>query len=231
MNTPEKNTIYNEDCLETMRRMPDNSVDFILTSPPYNRKRNDKYADYDDNVDNYYEWLVEIIDECLRVTKNNVFFNIQKTMYNKKDVYNLMHHFADDLYDVIVWEKSNPNPSNGHNVTNAYEFILVFGSSFKANKTYVKNHFRTSVTQGFDEHKAVMHSKAAQFIILNFTNEGDFIYDPFNGTGTTSLVCAINNRFYCGSEISEKYFQLSEERMQKEMGMFFAQMTLLTPKP
>ena len=70
---PRKNTLYNEDCLATMKRMPDGYVDYIITSPPYNRKRNDKYEDYDDNINDYFDWLVTIIDECLRVTKSNVF--------------------------------------------------------------------------------------------------------------------------------------------------------------
>ena len=224
---PKKNTLYNEDCLETMARMPNGYVDYIVTSPPYNRKRNDKYEDYNDDVEDYFGWLVKIIDECLRVTKKNVFFNIQKTYYNKKDIFKLLHHYADDIYDIIVWEKNNPNPANGNSVTNAYEFVLVFGSDFKSNKTYVKNHFTTNVTKGYKEHKAVMHPKACEFLIMNFTHEEDFIYDPFNGTGTTSLVSALNNRLYCGSEISKRYFDLSQNRMREEMGMFYSQMTLI----
>ena len=86
--------------------MPDGYVDYIITSPPYNRKRNDKYEDYDDNINDYFDWLVTIIDECLRVTKSNVFFNVQKTWYNKKDIFKLLHHYSEDIYDVIIWEKT-----------------------------------------------------------------------------------------------------------------------------
>ncbi len=57
----EKNKIYNENCLDTMKKMTDNFVDVVFTSPPYNRKRNDKYKYYDDRMTDYYNFLVEII--------------------------------------------------------------------------------------------------------------------------------------------------------------------------
>ena len=44
----EINKIYNENCLDTMAKMQDNSVDIVFTSPPYNSKRNDKYQFYED---------------------------------------------------------------------------------------------------------------------------------------------------------------------------------------
>ena len=69
----EINTIYNENCLDTMARMKDNSIDIVFTSPPYNRKRNDKYTFYEDTKLNYYEFMVNVIDECIRISKGNVY--------------------------------------------------------------------------------------------------------------------------------------------------------------
>ena len=81
---PKKNTLYNEDCLETMARMPNGYVDYIVTSPPYNRKRNDKYEDYNDDVEDYFGWLVKIIDECLRVTKKKCVLQHSKDLLQQE---------------------------------------------------------------------------------------------------------------------------------------------------
>ena len=89
----EINTIYNENCIDTMARMKDNSIDIVFTSPPYNRKRNDKYTFYEDTKLNYYEFMVNVIDECIRISKGNVYVNIMKNYYNKQDVFKLFVSF------------------------------------------------------------------------------------------------------------------------------------------
>lgn len=224
--TIEKDTIYCEDCLETMSKMPDDFVDVVITSPPYNRKRNDKYAHYDDRVEDYSKWLKNVIDECIRVSKGNVYFNIQKTYYNKVEVFDLIGHYKEQLYDIVIWTKDNPTPSSGQAVINGYEFVFVFGDSWKARKTGVRNVFRTSNQPHYKNHHAVMHSKAAAYLIHNFTDPGDVVYDPFNGMGTTSLACATNGRHYIGSEISQEYVDASLSRMSQELGMFCNQLSL-----
>ena len=77
----ELNKIYNEDCLEGMKRIPDNTIDLIITSPPYNlgkqhhtgNNRFKCYEDYDDNMPEelYQQWQVEVLKECYRVLKHD----------------------------------------------------------------------------------------------------------------------------------------------------------------
>lgn len=87
----ETNIIYNEDCLETLARMEDNSIDLIVTSPPYNKgfyakisedgiwHRAIDYDNYDDALEpkEYENWQKKIISECLRVLKpsGSLFYN------------------------------------------------------------------------------------------------------------------------------------------------------------
>ena len=118
------NRLFNGCCFEVMRDMSENSFDVVFTSPPYNRKRNDKYNNHDDIVDDYYEFLSNSVSDCLRVCKGNVFYNVQKNSYNKQDVHRLMGEFSRELIEVIIWHKSNPMP-NAH-LINAYEYIFVF---------------------------------------------------------------------------------------------------------
>ena len=62
------NIIRKEDCFDRFEKMGDNSIDYVFTSPPYNRKRNDKYAFYDDRIEDYWEFLKKLIDQSLRVS-------------------------------------------------------------------------------------------------------------------------------------------------------------------
>jgi len=207
--------IANEDCFLTMSKMLDSSIDLVFTSPPYNRKRNDKYTHYDDDIEDYYSFLVKLIDESIRISKGIVFINIQKNYYNKEEVFRLIGEFSEELCEIFIWTKTNPMPAAALNITNAYEFVLCFGKSIKSNFTYTKNHISTSVAKMPKEHKAVMHSDIADFFILNFSKEGDLIYDPFMGIGTTALSCLRNGRVFSGSEISEEYCKMATKNIKQ----------------
>lgn len=211
------NKLYNINCFEGFEYLEDNSVDVSFTSPPYNRKRNDKYEFYDDTLTDYYSFICGFTDELLRVTKGLCFINIQKNYYNKIDVFRYIGKYADKIKEIIIWEKTNPMPANGLNITNSYEFIFVLGNeSLKSNKTYTKNIITTSVNpETFKEHKAVMHREVSDYIIRTFTKESDIVLDPFFGLGTTGLSCIKYNRNYIGFEINEKYCQMAEERINK----------------
>ena len=202
------------DCLEEMPKIENNSVDVVFTSPPYNRKRNDKYKNYNDIIDDYFGFLTTSINEMIRVARGNVFLNIQKNYYNKIDVYRLFGYFSKNICEVFIWEKSNPMPSSGFNITNAYEFIIVFGSKIKSNSTYTKNHITTSVAKMLKNHKAIMHSETARFFIENFTHENDVVFDPFMGSGTTGVLCKKLNRRFIGIEKDDKYFEIAKQRIE-----------------
>jgi site-specific DNA-methyltransferase (adenine-specific) len=212
--------LYLDDCFDVMQFMRNDSVDVTFTSPPYNRKRNDKYTNYDDTIKDYFGFLVRSIDEMRRVTKGNVYVNLQKNYYNKVDIFRLFGHYAEELYEVFVWEKSNPMPANNYSVTNAYEFILAFGDKCKANHNYTKNHLTTSVvTNRLQSHKAVMHPALADFFVKNFTQPGDRVFDPFMGSGTTGVSCIKNGRKFTGVEIDEEYYNIAKERISPDIAL------------
>jgi modification methylase len=209
------NRIICGDCLEVMKDMPDKSIDMVFTSPPYNRKRNDKYAHYDDTVIDYYGLIKESIEESLRVSKGYVIFNIQKNYYNKADVFKLFGNFADKIVEVIIWEKSNPMPASSLAITNAYEFFLILGDKpLKSNTTYTKNIITTNVNRKMPEsHKAVMKQEVADWFIEKFTREGETILDPFAGTGTTGVAARKLNRNYILIEKEPEYVEIINKRL------------------
>lgn len=207
--------LYNGDCLEILKTFTDKSVDVSFTSPPYNRKRNDKYENYDDTIVNYYGFLCDFTNELLRITKKWVFVNIQTNYYNRSDVYKYIGNYADKIQNMIVWEKTNPMPASGNNITNAVEYFIVLGNnSLKSNTTYTKNHISSSVNSQMDKiHKAVMKQEVCDWFIEKFTNENDLVLDPFMGLGTTGISCKKMNRDFIGIELDKSYYEMAEKRI------------------
>lgn len=64
------------------------------------------------------------------------------------------------------------------------------------------------------DHPAIMPEKLAEDQINTWTNEGDLVIDPFSGSGTTAKMCLMNNRKFCGSEISEEYCDIFVKRLE-----------------
>lgn len=205
------------DSSAVIKTFADEQFDTVFTSPPYNRKRNDKYKDFTDISDDYFNFLVESIEQCLRVCKGNVFYNLQKNFYNRVEIYKVFGHFAERIIETIVWHKSNPMP-NPH-VINSYEYILVLSNknkSLKANKTYTKNHFSTAVYSENPykkQHRAVMNPKAVEYILKSFCKPNESVLDPFMGTGTTGVVCKQFGMTFTGIELIEEYYNLSKQRL------------------
>lgn len=208
------NALLHADSLDVLPLLFEKSVDYTLTSPPYNRKRDDKYSNFKDINKNWLQMNIDVINQLLRITKKHIFYNIQANYYNRQDVYKLIGHFNEDIVDIHIWEKSNPMPASGKSITNAVEYFLVLGNeSLKSNTTYTKNIITTSVNSNMPkEHKAVMKTSVAEHFIGKFTEENDIILDCFFGYGTTGLVAKEMNRRYIGIEKEKSYFDMSVKR-------------------
>lgn len=213
--------LYRDDCLSKLKDFTDKSIDITFTSPPYNRKRNDKYTNYDDTIKDYYLFLVKVTDLLLAKTKRHVIINLQTNYYNRQDVYKFIGHYYNKIQNVIVWEKSNPLPANGHNITNAFEYFFILGdTAIKSNTTYTKNHITTSINNSITKiHKAVMKQEVADWFIEKFTKENDVVLDCFMGLGTTGLSCIKYNRDFIGIELDEEYFNIAKERIEEANGI------------
>lgn len=219
----EEYKLYNGNCLEVIDKLIKEgvSVDITLTSPPYNRVRNDKYKNYEDNLsdEQYYKFIKSSIEKTMKISKY-VFYNIQQTHFNRKIIHKIMGDFSDNILQNIIWVKQNPQPnSNVHSVVNSYEYIIVFSDkddTLKATNLGTKNVVTTSVysQNPYSKiHNAVMHPKIPQYIITNFTNKGDSVLDCFMGTGTTGEVAIQLQRKFIGIELDKEYFELSRDRL------------------
>ncbi len=239
----ETNKIYNESCLETLKRIQDQSIDCVITSPPYNmnlRIRNGeycsrqivkelstKYEGFDDNlpIEEYFKFHSNVLRELLRVSKV-IFYNIQIVTGSKRPIFRMIGEFNEFLKDIIVWDKGTAQPAMQKQVLNRRtELILVFETDYPISRQYRYANFERGTLNDIWEikrakkkskdHGAVFPEQLVKKIIENFTNEGEIIYDPFMGTGTTAYVAKKMNRKYIGSEIGENYYNFSIERLSQ----------------
>ena len=238
------NKIYNEECLKTMANMPDDFVDLVVTSPPYNmnlRIRNGeytsrqvvkefstKYDGFSDNlpIDEFYNHHSEIIRELLRVS-NLTFYVIQIVTGSKRAFFKLIGEFNENLKDIIVWDKGVAQPAMQKQVLNRQsELILVFEKDYPISRQFRSAPFDRGKLNDIwkigrgkklnKDHGAVFPEELVYKILDNFSKEGDVIYDPFMGTGTTAFVANSMNRKYVGSEILKEYVKFSEKRLKGE---------------
>ena len=111
--------LYNDDCMNIMKTMEDNSVDFTLTDIPYdgvNRDTNGLRTLSKGSADVITFDLKEFVREVFRVTKNNICIFCNWTQFS--NIFNFLNNVNGGGATVrpIVWEKTNPSPMNGKNV-------------------------------------------------------------------------------------------------------------------
>lgn len=234
--------LINNDCLSAMGNMPDNSVDMILTSPPYNmnlrirkgkycsrqivKEISTKYSSFDDNLpmDDYYQFNHDILSECLRVS-DLVFYNVQILTGNKPALFRLMGAFCENIKELIVWDKINAQPAIGQNVMNSqFEILLVLQNSNPESRSFDTAQFDRGMLSNVwnikrgkkinKDHGAVFPEELAARVLSNFTHEGATVLDPFMGTGTTGVVAARLGRKFIGIEMDVDYFNGACDRIQ-----------------
>ena len=230
----ELNKIYNEDCLETMAKMPNDFVDYSLTSPPYNVGNNQlngegkKYESINDKMtkDEYFENQKQVIEELLRVTKYHLFYNIQMLSNNKQSILKLMGYFNDKIKEIIIWDKKFGVPAMEFGVFNsAFEYIIIFSNDQPNKRKFYDVDFKGTQQNVFriknkhsnpfsDKHKAIFPLDLPRHFMQVFGNENDIWFDCYMGTGTTAVAAIEEKRKFIGSEIFKEYCDLANNRIK-----------------
>jgi len=221
--------------------MKDKSVDLVITSPPYNmnlRIRNGKYTsrqivkefstkytEFSDNLplQEYFNFHKDVLQELLRVSEL-VFYNIQIVTGSKRAFFKLIGDYSDYLKDIIIWDKGYAQPAMHEQVLNRRtELLLVFETDYPISRQFRKSaNFKRGTLDDLWEiprarsksknHNAVFPEQLVSTILENFSEEGQIVYDPFMGTGTTAMVAKRMGRSYMGSEISKQYCEIAEQQ-------------------
>ena len=257
------------DCLEVLRKFPDNTFDLIVTSPPYADKRKHTYGGVP--PEKYVRWFLPRSAQFLRVLKPSGTFilNIKEKVEDGE-----RHTFVIELIlalrqqgwlwtEEFIWHKRNCYPGKWPNrFRDAWERCLQFNKNrkFKINQEAVmvpmgdwaktrlkalgKNdvmRFDSQVGSGFGKnianwlkrdmafptnvlhlatecgnksHSAAFPEALPEWFIKLFTDEGDWVLDPFVGSGTTCTVASRMGRNSLGVELLQEYVELAKQDVQ-----------------
>ena len=220
----ELNKIYNEDCLEGMKRISGGSVDLIVTDPPYliNYSRHVKGHRFENKIlnDNNPELISKYIKECYRILKNNsamYMFTSHKTVdFFKQELENT----GFNVKNMIIWDKQRQGMGDTSTVF-GFQYELIFFVSKGQPKIRGK---RLSDIWSFPKvvgrNQVHQNQKPIELIercVTKHSNEGDVVFDGFMGSGTTAIACINANRNYIGFELDEGYYNIANNRIAETL--------------
>ena len=241
--------LFVEDCLQTMQRMKAESIDLVVTSPPYDNLRsyNGFHFDFDKTASELWRvlkpggvmvWIVG--DATIQGSETGTSF---KQALGFKDI-------GFNLHDTMIWEKTGRLPTQDRYYA-VFEYMFILskgkpktmnficdhktthggrvqrkdsvinkGNNVKGEGSFVRNEFarrpniwKIHVGKNKTGHPAIFPEQLAHDHIITWSDEGDLVYDPFMGSGTTALMAASTNRRWVGSEISDDYAELCHQRL------------------
>ena len=206
---------------------------------------NIRYDEFDDCRPNeeYIAWTNDIFNAFDKTLKPNecILYNLSYSSENIAlmwlTVASVMQNTPFTIADCIIWKKKSaaPNSESTNKLTRICEFVFVFCrktelSTFNCYKEkgvqrpngqqHYKNYFNFLEAPNNDEvcpiHKATYSTILCRKLMLLYSKEGDTIYDPFMGTGTTAIACIREKRNYVGSALSPRYIDWAEKRINRE---------------
>lgn len=228
------------DVIEVLRKMPDESVDLVVTSPPYNLKNStgngmkdgrggkwskaalmNGYEDHGDNMphDEYAAWQRECLREMLRVTKEDgaVFYNhkwrVQAGLL--QDRQDIVSEFP--VRQIIIWRRKGGINFNAGYFLPTYEVIYLLAKpKFKlAPKANAYGDVWEFGQEFKNPHPAPFPVELIERIIGS-TN-AQIVLDPFMGSGTTAIAAMNLGRDWIGIELSKKYCDMADERVKNHV--------------
>ena len=227
------NKVILGDCYEILKTINDNSIDLILTDPPYNISRPSNFTKNSDNKKfnnisiDFGDWdQVEIDIESLMIEFKRV-LNPGGTIIIFYDIWkcNSLKAIAEKLGlkqpRVCQWVKNNPVPINSKKnyLSNGIEFFFTFvkGKNATFNSSYDKGIYNFPLCHGNErtEHPTQKPLSLIKSLIEKHSKEGDVILDPFGGSGTTAIASIETNRRYFLIEKENNYYNITISRIEQ----------------
>jgi len=232
----------NGNCNDLMTFIGTNSVDLILTDPPYNlgefmhtrntnlvkmRENQFAYAGWDNLSQK--EWEIEMdffFKESSRILKKSGSLLMFMSLIKLETIIKIASKYKFYYKTTGIWHKTNPMPRNMNihfvNSTEAWVYFVyddtsgVFNNKGRLYHDFIETSLTTASEKRFGKHPTQKPVKLISHFIKLLSNENDVVFDPFMGSGTTGVVSRKMNRKFIGIELSEEYFEISKNRILNE---------------
>lgn len=212
--------VYNEDCLEGMKRLEGNSIDMIACDPPYcvGASSNGIKSSFSD-----FNMMRPFWEQCFgqwqRVLKDGAHIYTCTDWRTYPFLYPIMlKYFA--IKNLIVWDIGWIKAGNYYRPRHE---LIIFALKGKGNRTFPNTEpdiwqIRClNYTNPNKRHQAEKPEALMERMIRNSSREGDCVLDPFLGSGTTAVAAMNLNRHFVGFEIDEKYFNIAKKRIDEAL--------------
>lgn len=237
----ELNKIYQMDCLEGLKLLDDNSIDLIITSPPYNKGINgktnkgeiwNKTIDYNDDISNdsmpeeeYQKWQIDILNECYRVLKQDgsMFYNHKNRIHSGKgeiiSPYKWLFQTNFKIRQEIIWNRANTPNVNRRRYLPTTELIFWLTKSKtpifdrKPDTKYNSEIWKFSAQRNTGHPAPYPNDLPENIIHCVKCDRKITVLDPFMGSGTTAIAAIKNDCNYIGFEKFKKYIELANNRL------------------
>ena len=211
--------LLQDDCMELMNNIPNESIDLVLTDIPYNvvnREDNGLRKLDKENADILTFDLINFLEQLYDKAKSTII------IFCGKEQVSIIHSYFNDKQKKgkgtvrqLIWEKSNPSPMNGQHIyLSGVENAIWFkkrGGTFNA---HCKNTVFKYPIGRSKLHSTEKNHLLLQELILDNSNENDLILDPCMGSGSTGVVALQNNRNFLGIELNQNYFEIAKNRLE-----------------
>lgn len=234
-----ENNIFLGDCLEILKLFRSNSIDCVVTSPPYNlggdfhicnkgkRTTYGGYNSFDDkmNENDYQQNQIEVLNELYRITKDQSYcFYVHKERIVQNNIISPIEWIKKTdwlISQTVVLDMSATANVDKRRFFPVHEYIYVLCKNKDCklcNQHKLTSVWKTKKTpRKISGHPATFDYNIPYECILASTNEGDLVLDCYMGSGTTAVACVNTNRSYVGVELDEKYYGIAQERIKEAL--------------
>ena len=229
------NRIHRIDAIEGLRRIPDASVDLVLTDPPYNIAARNKSTMQGGRIvstmqawgawDHFHPFdydilILSVISECFRILKpGGALYMCTAREQNGYFVRKAVQRGF--LYrNQLAMVKKNPLPSlSKSNWRSAFEACLYVTKGKPRTFNFVsqaecKNVFHYANSRRETKHPTEKPLSFINLIVRVSSNEGDLVLDPFIGSGTTAVAAKALGRAFLGFELEREYIEMANQRLK-----------------
>ena len=219
--------LYKGDCLELMRGVGTESIDLIVTDPPYkiitggdsngkNSIRPKGILSGNRELMKFIPKFSEWLPECYRVLKNGTHAYFMINSSNLIELANGIEKAGFKIHNILTWKKNNCTPSQFY-MKNC-EFVIFCR---KGKAKYINNIGDSKTVHEFNNisgkkvHPTEKPIELMKFYIENSSEENDTVLDPFMGSGSTGVACVNAFRNFIGIEMDENYFNIASKRIEE----------------
>ena len=225
-----KHTLYKGDCLEVMKDIPNESVDLVVTDPPYKitargnggnsggmfqKKEVNSGKVFKNNDIDISDWINDIY-RILKPQSHCYIMTNNKNIYHYLDIINNKSEF--NYIKNLIWVKDNK--IMGQTYMSQFEYIIMLrkGAHRKINNCGVSDVLNFKNKKSKNEEGKTIHDTEKpvgllKVLVENSSNENDIIFDPFAGLFSLTEACIDTNREFIGCELDDSYFNIGKKRI------------------